>query len=156
MKSSSRFLLGFGITIGILVIVAVALVLSTRGNGVSLLPENTPQGTVQRFLVALQDKDFPKAYSYLSVERNGVKMTYDDWLRSKPPIFQSPESAWKATLGNTTITGNSATVEVIVDIFRPSGPFEGPVRSQTIFFQLTKAGDSWFITSPAELYWLYY
>jgi hypothetical protein len=77
-------LLGFGITIGILVIIAVALVLSTRGS-VSLLPADTPQGTVQRFLVALQDKDFQKAYSYLSLDVKGGKMPYQDWVNTMCP-----------------------------------------------------------------------
>ena len=84
MKSSSRLLLGFGITIGILVVVAVALVLSTRGS-VPLLPEDTPQGTVQRFLTALQNKDLQKAYTYLSLDVKGEKMPYQDWVNTMCP-----------------------------------------------------------------------
>ena len=84
MKSSNRLLLSFGVGIGILVVVAVALVLSTSGS-VSLLPEDTPQGTVQRFLMALQDKDLQKAYSYLSLDVKGGKMPYQDWVNTMCP-----------------------------------------------------------------------
>ncbi len=155
MKSSRRLFIGFGIAIGVLVIVTIALVLSTRGGSVSLLPEDTPQGTVQRFLIVVQDRDFPKAYAYLKVEERGIILSYSDWVRNIPPAFQSSPSAWKATLAATTVTGNQASVEVVVDVFRPGGPFEDPVRSQTVSFQLTKIGGTWFITTRPPLYWLY-
>jgi len=153
-QSSKRLWFGFGFGIIALVVVAVVLVLTTRGN-VSLLSEETPQGVVQRFLTAVQDKDFPKAYSYLSLEERGVKITYADWLESVPAQLLSSQSTWRATLSNTIETGDEANVSVTVDIFRPDDPFTDPVRSQMVSFQLSKIGDSWFITSPPDLYWLY-
>jgi len=153
-KSSKRLWFGFGFAIIALVIVAVVLVLAARGN-VSLLSEDTPQGIVQRFLTAVQDKDFPKAYSYLSLDERGVKITYADWLESVPAQILSPQSTWRATLNNAIVTDDKANVAVTMDTFRPEGPFTDPVRSQMVSFQLSKIGDSWFITSPPDLYWLY-
>ncbi len=152
---SSRFLVGFSIAIAVVVIAAVALVLTTRGN-VPQLPEDTPQGIVQRYLTAIQQKDYPGAYSYLKVEQDGQPLTYDQWLKQVPvPFPVSQQSSWKATLGNTSIMGDRATVEVIIDIFRPGGPFDNPVQSQTVLFQLTQTDNAWFITSPPYLYWIY-
>ncbi len=155
MKSSNRWLIAFVAGIVILVVATIALVLSTRP-GVSLLPENTPQGVVQRFLLAIQDNDYEKAYRYLSLtDDKGAKISYDQWLTSKPYPSGSSPSSWKATLGKTMATGERATVEVTIDVFRPSGPFENAVRSQQVFFQLTRTGESWLITSPPNLYWIY-
>lgn len=154
MKAANRFTLGFVIAILVLIAVTVGLVLLTRAPSASL-PEGTPEGTVQRFLAALQERDFPKAYSYLSLDQKGMPTTYDEWIRTQPPPYQTSQPAWRATLGKITTSGNQSTVEVIVDVFRPGGPFENPVRTQTVLFQLTKKGDSWFITSPPYLYWIY-
>jgi hypothetical protein len=155
MNSSRRWLLVFAIIIGVLIIFTVSLVLFTKGNKVALLPENTPQGVVQRFLMAVQDRDFQKAYSYLFLSNSGKVTTYDEWFRSLYLSPTSDQSAWKATLGKTTENVDNATVEVTIDTFRPSGPFEDPLRSQQIVFQLSKIDGKWLIISPTYIYWIY-
>ncbi|HEX9897380.1 MAG TPA: hypothetical protein VGA85_06965 [Dehalococcoidales bacterium] len=154
MKSSNRFLLGFGIAITILIIITITLVVTNRGIA-PLLPEDTPQGTVQRFLLAIQEHDVQKAYSYLNVEEKTGKLTYDDWARSWADEIRSSQTAWKATLGNTVITGDSATVEVLIDVFQPGGPFEDPIYTNDYTYELKKINGSWFITERPWLYWLY-
>jgi hypothetical protein len=158
MNSSRVWLIIFAIVVSILVIATVSLVLLTKGNEVNILPDNTPQGIVQRYLVALQEKDYQKAYTFLSFDPSEKIQTYNDWLRmviGGPQI--SNQSAWKAALGKTTQNGegDNATVEVIIDTFRPGGPFEDPVRSQSIIFQLRKINDQWLITSPTYIFWIY-
>ena len=92
----------FAIVIGVLVIVTVSLVLSTKGDKIVLLPEDTPQGIVQRYLMAVQDKDYQQAYNYLSFDTSGEITTYDDWLSSVALPQTSNQTAWEATLGKTT------------------------------------------------------
>lgn len=153
MKSSSRWLLTFGVAIGILVIVTVVLVLTLPGGeSVSLLPEDTPEGTVQRFFLALEAEDYLKAYSYLSSSVQEER-PYERW--SRPFVSGEERPGWKATLGKSVIKDNEATVDVVVDVFRPRGPFEDPVRSRHITFFLKKEGASWRITAPDNL-WLIY
>lgn len=155
MNTSRRWLVIFGTAIGILLVLTVVLVLVNRGNEVPLQPEDTPQGTVQRYLIAINDKDYRTAYSYVSMTQSGKPMTYDEWVRSVPFYPTPNQSVWKASLGKTMITGQEASVEVIVDVFRPGGPFENPTRSQNIAFQLSKIDGKWLITSPSYLYWIY-
>ncbi len=154
MKSPNRLLLGLGIAIAALAVIAVALVLFTQ-NTVSLLPQDTPQGTVQSFLLAIQNKDYPKAYNYLQLTEKGARVPYDEWVRDIPSTLPSSQSAWKATLGQATISGKNASVEVLVDTFRPNGPFGNSTFTQQVNFQLTKVGNSWLITTRPPLYWLY-
>ena len=156
MKSAKRLLLGIGIAITAMAVIAVILVFTQKN--ITLLPQDTPQGTVQRFLIAVQDKDYPEAYSYLQITEKDVKVSYDDWVRFDIPMMSSTsQPAWKATLGQTTISGNNASVEVFVDTFRPNGngPFGSSTYTQLIMFQLTKAGNSWLINTRPPLYWLY-
>jgi hypothetical protein len=154
MKASNRFLLGFGIGIAVLIVVTLVLVLTAREN-ISLLPENTPEGTVQRFLLAIQEKDYPKAFTHLRIVEDKRSPTYEEWVLSVRPPSQSLQTAWKAVLGETRLAGATATVEVMVDVFRPGGPFENPVRTDTVLFHLEKTGDTWFITSRPALFWLW-
>jgi len=65
VKSSSRLLMGFGIGIIVLVIITVVLALSLGQKNAPLLSADTPEGAVQRFLLAVQSKDYTAAYNYL-------------------------------------------------------------------------------------------
>ena len=153
MKSSSRLLLAFGVAIGVLVIVAVVLVLAIPRGGGPLLPEDTPEGTVQRYLLALEAEDYLKAYSYLSPAPR-EKIPYEPWR--EPLVTFGERPGWKATLGESVVRGDEATVKVKVDVFRPSGPFGNPVRTHDIAFFLKKEGAHWRITSPVDVRWILY
>lgn len=153
MKSSSRWLLAFGVAVGVLVIVAIVLVLTIPAQEVQLFPEDTPEGTVQRYFLALQAEDYVTAYSYLIPPPN-EKNPYEQW---RSPLISSGEKPeWKVTLGKSAVKDSEATVDVVVDIFRPSGPFDNPVRTQHVTFFLKEEGTSWKISSPWDVWWLFY
>ncbi len=153
MRSSRRWLLIFGLAIGILIIATVVLVLITASpEDESLLPEDTPEGTVQRFLLAVRDEDYLAAESYLSPTIDD-KIAYD--LRRNRVAGPGEGPGWKATLGKSVVRNDEATVDVMVDVFRPRGPFENSVRTYQVTFSLKKEGTSWRIISPVNLWWLY-
>jgi hypothetical protein len=166
MKTSSRALIGFGIGIAVLVILTIVLVLTLGQRNPTLLPENTPQGTVQRYLVAIQEKEYQKAFGYLAPldpnDPNYIKeppyvkdyplYSYEEWLRS---AGDSGDTTWKANLGKVNISGESAYVEVIIEVFRPGGPFDNAVHTNKTTFTLKKAESGWLIIDPRYLYWRY-
>jgi hypothetical protein len=154
MKNSSRFLLGFGIFIVVIVAVAVIIALVGGNEQVKLLPEDSPEGTVQQFLMAVKAQDYPKAYSYLYPQSDQLKGNpYDNWIRSTQSYRDS--STWKASIVKSTVRENDATVEVTVAVFRPEGPLANPVNTNRITFLLQKENAKWMINSPVDLYWLY-
>jgi hypothetical protein len=152
VKPSSRWLLAFGAAIGLLAIVAIVLVLIVGAREAPLLPENTPEGIVQRYFLALKDGDYVTAYNYLSPKAT-EKYPYGQWV---PFVSSEERPGFKVTLGKSAVTGNEATVDVVVNVFRPGGPFENPVRTQYVTFFLKKEGTSWKITSPWDVWWLFY
>ena len=154
MNSSRRWLFIFAIVIGVLVIATVSLVLLTKGNKVTLLPEDSPQGTVQRYLIAIQEKDYQRAFSYLSFSPTDKITSFSDWLMMVGPQSSS-QSVWRATLGTVTENENNATVEINIDTLHSGGLFGDSQFSQQINFLLIKKGNSWFITSPTYIYWIY-
>jgi len=154
MKSSSRFLLSFGIVIIVVVAVAVTLALIGGNEPVKLLPGDSPEGTVQKFLMAVKEKDYVKAYTFLSPQSEYLKTSpYDDWVRSMQSM--RGDSSWKASIVKSTVRENDATVEVAVDVFRPDGPLADAVNSNRVMFLLQKENGKWMINSPVDLYWLY-
>ena len=155
MKTSSRILMGFGIAIAALVILTLVLVLTLGKSQSPLLPENSPQGVVQRYLLAVQEKNYPLAYTYLvppDTTNIDKSQSYDNWLSSAQ---YSSNSTWKANLGQVDINGASANVTVTIDVFRAGGPFGNPVTSNSITLILQKSESVWLIASPTDLYWLY-
>ena len=155
MKTSSRALIAFGIGIVALVLLAVILVLTLGRSNAPLFSESRPEGIVQRYLLAIQNQDYPAAYDYLAPDSgnpDAPNPSYDNWLSSAQ---NSINSTWKADLGEVNITGDSASVTVVLSDFRTGGPFMDPVNTHSVIFLLKKSGSSWKITSPANLYWLY-
>ena len=153
MRSSRRWLFAFGLAIVVLVIVVLVLVLTTASPADKpLLAEGTPEGTVQRFLLAVSEQDYLAAESYLSPTVDD-KIDGDLWRDRVVELGE--ESAWQATLGESIIRDDEATVDVTVAIFRPRGPFDNSVRNHQVTFFLQKEGTSWRITSPVNLWWLY-
>ena len=151
---SRRWLIIFAVIIGVLAITAVSLVLLTKGDQITLFPDDTPQGTVQRYLIAMQEQDYREAYDYLSFDPSR-KRSYSEWSPTFSGISRMTQATWKATLVETTQNGDSASVEVSIDKFRPEGPFSGMTRNQLITFQLAKIEGRWIITSPTYTYWIY-
>ncbi|UCB42015.1 MAG: hypothetical protein JSV77_05935 [Dehalococcoidales bacterium] len=155
MKASNRFVIISGSAIGILVVVAVVLVLTVGGGSTTLLPEDTPEGVVQRFFLALEDEDYEEAYSYLhSTVR--AERSYQLWVPSMS--WYQEEPAWTVTLGESSVVSYGATVEVTYTRFYPSTPIldlVDPIRTRQLIFHLQQEGDSWGIISPTGLWFLF-
>jgi hypothetical protein len=154
MKTSNRFLLGFGIVIMAIVAISVTLAVTGGNEQVKLLPETSPEGIVQRFLMAVKDQDYLKAYSFLAPQSEQIKGdSYENWVRST----QSPRdiSSWKASILKSTVRDNNATVEVAIDVFRLEGPLANPINTNRVTFLLQKEGDRWLINQPVDIWWLY-
>ncbi|MBI4188565.1 MAG: hypothetical protein HY529_05090 [Chloroflexi bacterium] len=152
--TSRRWLFIAGLAIGLLAVVAIVLVLTTSSSADKpLLSEDTPEGIVQRFILAIKNKDYLTAESYLAPPPDN-KTPYPD-LRQIQVGGQSEGPGWKAALGKSTVRGDDATVDVSVSVFRPGGPFENSVNTFQVTFFLKKIGTVWKITSPLNLWWIY-
>jgi len=157
VKSSSRWLFGFGAAVLVLVLVAVVLVLTMTGESDrNLLPEGTPGGVVQRYFRAIEADDYWQAYNYLSpsaLDEESRYNTYEKWIQAY--LERRQTNAWKATLGEPSVSENTSVVPVTIDIFKPNIPFEDPVRTRRYTFTLEKKDDVWSITSPVYPLYLY-
>ncbi|MFA6772004.1 MAG: hypothetical protein WCS74_05090 [Dehalococcoidales bacterium] len=156
MDASRRTLIIFGTILGLLVIAVTALVFLTNIDDIDLMAEDSPEGTVQRYLIAIHENRYQDAFSFLKFSPEEEIDSYQDWLnRSVGWPDPNVGRTWKATLGTAEVNTDKAVVGVIIDTFRPGGLFEDPINRQDILFSLQKDAGKWFITSPVHIYWIY-
>ena len=143
-----RFLVGILIGIGLLIITAL-LVFFSRQDGQTYVSESAPEGVVHNYVLAVLNKDYQKAYSYLAdLEK---KPSYDAFRRSFVTGSLNPTSAG-VKIGSPEVTGDDATVEVSM-VYTSSDPFSTEYNNAGIA-QLVRQNGAWKISSmPAYNLW---
>jgi hypothetical protein len=145
-----RFLTGILIGIGLLIVVALA-VFFTRKDTQTYVSDDTPEGVVHNYVVAVLNKEYEKAYGYLADLEN--KPTYDEFHNSFLTGMINPGSSG-VDIGQSDITGDDATVEVTL-VYNPSDPFSTGYRD-TQRAILVKQNGAWKISSmPQYNFWDY-
>ncbi|NWG05276.1 MAG: hypothetical protein HXY35_01180 [Chloroflexi bacterium] len=135
-----RFLTGILIGIGLLIIVALTMFF-VRKEAQTYIAEDTPEGVVHNYVVAVLDRDYEKAYSYLADLE--YKPTYEEFRRSFLNGEVNPEGQ-AVDIGESEMTSDTATVEIAL-IYRPSDPFSTGYRNVS-YATLIKQNGAWKLT----------
>ena len=144
-----RFLLG--ILIGIAVLVLLALVVFfLRPDGLQYGPDDTPEGVVHNFVVAIHLQDYQKAYDYLAEDDN--KPTIEQFSQPFQLNFIAPAEAGIEILDAST-SGQSASVQVSI-IYNARDPFAGSYRSSDQVMLVLQSGQ-WKIKQMPYPFWYY-
>ncbi len=145
-----RFLTAILIGIAVLIVVALAVYFTRRGTG-SYVAEDTPEGVVHNYVLAVLNKDYQKAYGYLADLSN--KPTYDQFRRTFAVGQLNPSSS-SLQIGKSAVSGNDASVEVDM-ISQPGDPFSSGYNNVGTA-QLMRQGGAWKISAmPAYNLWDY-
>ncbi len=146
---SSRWLAGIALVVLVVVVLSVVLALVNR-SGVSLLPEDTPEGVVQRYLLALQEDDGKRAYGYLSSELQEY-CTYRHFLDSTR-VRERRDT--RISLEATEALDGDVEVRVKATETRVSQPFGVSEYSYTMRYVLGREEAGWrFVEPPWPLGW---
>lgn len=119
-----RFLLGILVGIGVLVVIALTLFF-TRQNKQEYAADDTPEGVVHNYAMALYQGDYEKAYGYLAAADN--KPTYDEFRQAFFSHYVDPSNVG-LEIGETRIAGQEAYVTLNL-IYNPSDPFSSGYRN---------------------------
>lgn len=144
-----RFLIGILIGIAVLVIIALTLFL-TRADNLEYVADDTPEGVVQNYVVALYKKDYERAYSYLSDDpyKPGYESFRDVFLLN----YTNPDNAG-LEIGEVSINGQDAIVSLGI-IYAPADPFSSGYRNtETAVLRLE--GGQWKLRQMPYSYWSY-
>jgi hypothetical protein len=144
-----QFLVAILIGIAVLVVISLTLFFMRRGEA-NYTEENTPEGIIQNYVLALQKKDFEKAYGYLAKD---AKMP--EFATFREFFITSFESYNRAglTFGTSSITGNTAFVTVIVQR-NYGGPFNEISRMHETVDLVNQDG-TWKIRKFPDPFWGY-
>ncbi len=142
-----RFLMIIVVVIGLLVIFAVTLFF-IRQEPQDYGPENTPEGVVRNYLLALQKGDYQRAYTYLQDNEN--KPDFSKFQQSYLQIESEIDRA-AVQLGEVEITGDQARVDLTI-IHTSSDPFDR-TWDQTAVALLTLQDGEWRIVNMPYPFW---
>lgn len=147
---SDKFLIGIVAGVVLLVLVAVAIIL-TRTGVEEYVADDTPAGVVHNYFLALERKDFERAYSYLSDELE-AKPNLDEFIRQMN--YDRSEAALR--IGQSTITNNRARVDVAITTYSGGGPFSSSsyTNRETANLKLSPEGE-WKLMGYPYPYWGY-
>jgi hypothetical protein len=135
-----RFLTG--ILIGIVVLVVAALaVFFARKDSQTYISEDTPEGVVHNYVVAVLNKDYEKAYSYLADLDH--KPAYEEFRRAFLNGEVNPGNA-AVDIGGSQIMGDVATVDLEL-VYGPSDPFSTEYRNP-FMANLVRQNGAWKLT----------
>ncbi len=144
-----RFLTGILLGIAVLILLALA-VFFTRQDELVYVDESTPQGVVQNYIVALQKRDYEKAYTYLADLEH--KPTYAQFRESFFNNYVSPTGAGVEIL-QTETSDDLATVGLSI-IYNQRDPFGGSSR-YVENARLVKQAGAWKIKQMPFQFWAY-
>ncbi|MGZ9236012.1 MAG: hypothetical protein ACXW4E_10855 [Anaerolineales bacterium] len=143
-----RFLTGILVGIAVLVVIALA-VFFIRKDTQSYVSEDTPEGVVHNYVLAVLNDDYQKAYGYLADLEN--KPTYEQFRNAFIQGMVNPNNS-AVDIGNSEVNGDTASVEVAL-IYNPSDPFSTGYRDVQRALLLQQGG-AWKISSmPCYYFW---
>lgn len=150
---NDKFLIGIVIGIVLLVVVAIILVLA-RGQREDYIADDNPAGIVHNYFLAIQRKEFERAYDYLSDDLKS-KPDLDEFIRT---VDENSRYGSEASLqiGESNVDGNRARVEVSITTYYGGGPFDRGRQTlpDTAHLSRTASGE-WKLTGYPHPYWGY-
>ena len=156
-STSSRWLAGIALVILALIVVSVVVGLVNRPREATLLPEGTPEGTVQRYLLAVKQEESRRAYEYLgpALQERCEFQHFRNSTRRLDLDRRVPGRAedLRVTLEGTQPINGNVEVRVRITQFHVSAPFEFNEYSDTQLFTLEQLDGTWrFVEPPWPMY----
>ena len=143
MSKSTRWLVGVAVAVVLAVVVSIAAAL-VGGEG-RLYEAETPEGTVQRYLRAVADRDAEAARQYLAPAV--LEDCEDDFLRGQ--LRNVGQQDFRASLLQTRQVGEGTEVRVRITERYGNAPFDSNEFSHDEIFMLEQHDGRWAIEEPA-------
>ena len=144
-----RFLTGILIGIGVLILLALVLFF-TRQDKKEYLVEKSPYAATYNYVLAVTNKDYETAYTYLADKNN--KPTYDQFRQS---FFSGNVNTNNVgvNVGKAEVDGNDAFVDLTL-VYPSSDPISGGYNN-TDRARLVKQNGDWKLIYMPYNFWSY-
>ena len=142
-----RFLQGILIFILILVVAALGSYFLTQ-QGQTYLPETSPENVAHNYVLALQQKEFRKAYSYLQERDDTPSFStfQNSFIRQRPSLSDTG-----VQIMDTSLQEDQAIIDMVI-IHGGGDPF-GNIWREEATALLIKEEQSWKISRFPPPYW---
>jgi hypothetical protein len=141
---SRVWLIGVAAFVLALVVAGLVVALITTRGGVDLLPADSPEGAVQRYLLALEDEDYPEAYDYVAASSK-TGCTFEEFLRLA--AYREVRDS-HMTLEDIKQFDDTAIVTASVTVFEPDVPFGASEYTYDRTYQLELEEGHWRLAWP--------
>jgi hypothetical protein len=149
MKDTDKFLIG--IVVGVLLLVGVALALVWLHPKPTYRAEDTPEGVAYNYLLALQEKDYTRAYGYLLPTLKGYPASVDVFtanIRSNKWSFALDDNSVTLAIQSVRlISADKADVSVKETHFYEGGFLFGYQYASTFQMELQRQDGAWKIVA---------
>jgi len=143
-----RFLLGILVFIALLVAAALTLFF-TRQDMQTYGAEDTPEGVIRNYVLALQNRDFERAYGYLADKDNKPTL---DTFRQAFLNRQLDISNAAIQIGSVEMIGSDQAMVEVTIVYASSDPFSTGWSSNETALLVEQDG-AWRISSMPYPYW---
>jgi hypothetical protein len=154
-KSPDKFLIA--IVAGAVLLVLAAFVVVLRQPIPAYLPENTPEGVMNNYLLAIQKDNYTRAYGYLSPSLAGYPSTVAAFASDVGQYswqFGQDGDNTSFEISDSELFGNDAVVTIQVTHFYRGGLFDNGSSVESTQFTLNRAGESWQIVDGGYYFWV--
>ena len=156
MQRTDRFLIG--IVVGVIILLVIAFVLALQQPQPSYQPDDTPENVVHNYLLALQKREYERAYSYVSPTLAGYPDSVDQFIndisRNNWQFSNLEEGTSTVMVVSSDETGDRAEVSVRENSYYNRGLFDNYQRQSMFEVRLQREASRWKIIA-AEAYWLW-
>jgi len=152
--TNDRFLIGIIAGVAVLVVAAFAIALSHPAP--AYRDDDTPEAAAHNYFLALQRKDYTRAWGYLAPTLPGYPKSVEDFRRDVTA------HGWPDDLANVELRVDKATLSAggtNADVtgqrtdYYNRGLFDSGQSTDTFTLFLRREGGSWKILSSDELWW---
>jgi hypothetical protein len=144
---SSRWLVAVALVVVALILGSMAVALINPRGNVETLSKDTPEGTVQRFILAIQDSDYTLAYNYLTNEMKEICTIAKMETNTRWSVNDLNDNRIEL-LDTEKLSNGRVKVKVRVSQTNVSPPFGVDEYSHQEWFILIYENGYWRFTEP--------
>lgn len=155
MKGTDKFLVG--IVVGIVVIVIAAFTLALAQTKPTYRDDSLPDGVAFNYLLAIQQRDFARAYAYLAPTMPSYPASpdaFESQVYRDRYSFRLDESL-TLDIGAVRVYTETADVTMRETSFAPGGFLMGSSRSSTFLMRLARDKTGAWRISHSDRFWRY-
>ena len=152
MKNTDKVLVG--IVAGIVVLVIAALVAVLAGPKPEYKADDSPESVAHNYLLALQNMDYKRAYSYLSQYLIGYPYTQDKFnknIQDYARYFRTGESV-TLSVEKAVVMGKTAIVTINESRFQGGNLFSSSQRQSVFEMKVLLEGDKWKVSYASNYF----